>query len=531
MSEDHQPHPTAGFTGPDATPTPAGAGTGAWGGGQAEVLESGGPAAPAGPPARSRGGRRGLTVVAGAGAAALVAAGGAYAWALVGGGGDQAEDHLPATAVSVVRVDLNPSASQKLDAVRFFEKFPEARKEFDAQGGDLRKLLYTKLTDGYEGAPAWSEVEGWLGDRMALAAVPDPADKATAVPVLTFAVTDEAQARTGLAKLPDDSGFVVRDGWAIVSDSQPHAQAVADGVDDRPLSQDPSFRGDVDALGDAGIVRAWFDGRRSGPLIEKLTRSRGVPRSTTGWESLEKAHGAFALRFTGGTMELAGRMDGVEGADAASGASGVADLPESSLAAVGSGGTGAAVTRQWSTLMKQLEQTGTDREEIDTQIDEFEDQTGLELPGDLATLLGQRLAVALGKPGADDVPAVGARVWSQSPDLAAALGKVDALLEPTDGAIVREDAPGGYVLASSRQQADALAAGGKLGSDPRFTAAVPDPAAPSVGFVDVAGILAAYGEDLPAESRAWLDPLASVGMSAAPTGPTGVRFELRVTTR
>jgi hypothetical protein len=111
------------------------------------------------------------------------------------------------------------------------------------------------------------------------------------------------------------------------------------------------------------------------------------------------------------------------------------------------------------------------------------------------------------------------------------LGKVDELLEQTDGAVVRRDAPGGFVLASSRQHADALAAGGKLGSDPRFTAAVPDPAAPSVGFVDVAGVLAAYGQDLPAKERAWFEPLGTVGMSAAPTGPTGITFELRVTTR
>jgi hypothetical protein len=163
MSEDHQPYP------PPATPapTPPRGGAGAWTVGRPEVLESGGPAAPAGPSARSRG------------------------WPARPDRRRRCRRRRPRRRRRRVRVDARrrrwrpgrgppachrrrraqgrpePLGLQKLDAVRFFEKFPEARKEFDAQGGDLRKLLYTKLTADSEDAPAWSEVEGWLGDRMA----------------------------------------------------------------------------------------------------------------------------------------------------------------------------------------------------------------------------------------------------------------------------------------------------------------------------------------------------------------------------
>jgi hypothetical protein len=81
------------------------------------------PGAPVPPQDRLRG-RRASGLVA-AGVAVVLTGGAAMAWAAFNGNiGDQPEMHLPASTGAMIKVDLDPSAGQKIDAVRFLGKLP-----------------------------------------------------------------------------------------------------------------------------------------------------------------------------------------------------------------------------------------------------------------------------------------------------------------------------------------------------------------------------------------------------------------------
>nr|WP_257908767.1 hypothetical protein [Janibacter limosus] len=82
----------------------------------------------------------------------LLGGGALFAFSKVNGGGPQPESALPGTAVAFAKVDLDPSADQKLDAFRFARKFPGAKDSLNGvdENGDLRKELFDALQDDGE---------------------------------------------------------------------------------------------------------------------------------------------------------------------------------------------------------------------------------------------------------------------------------------------------------------------------------------------------------------------------------------------
>ena len=83
------------------------------------------------------------------GVVALVAAligGITYGAASLSGGGTQPEDALPAGAIAFAKVDLDPAAGQKVDAIRFLRKFPSLRDRL-AEDADLRKVLFDAVAE------------------------------------------------------------------------------------------------------------------------------------------------------------------------------------------------------------------------------------------------------------------------------------------------------------------------------------------------------------------------------------------------
>ena len=86
-------------------------------------------------------------VVGGAAVAVAALVGGiAYGAASLSGGGTQPEGALPAGAIAFAKVDLDPAAGQKVDAIRFMRKFPSLRGHV-AQDADLRKVLFDAVAD------------------------------------------------------------------------------------------------------------------------------------------------------------------------------------------------------------------------------------------------------------------------------------------------------------------------------------------------------------------------------------------------
>lgn len=490
-------------------------------------VEAGGPVPPG---ARPRG--RGFLVLVSAAVAAVLVGGAAFAWAAFNGDtGDQPERHLPASTGAFLKLDLAPSAGQKIDAIRFFAKFPFA-KGLDGTD-DPRKFLYEQVTKGQPTAPPWSQVEPWLGQRVAVAAVPGTGDDAA--PVVLLQVTDEAKAKASLDKIAaahtgSDAVFGVADGWATLSDTKAHLDAVTGGAKAGNLADDPTFRADVDAVGEQGVLSGWADPGRFPSLTKAFQGSGslalGLPGALPGGQDALKQRYAMAARFTGGNAEFVLKSIG-SAASAATGTGAgraVDQLPEGTVAAIGMSGVGESLKKTWASL-------GKEDSPFAGSVDALAEQTGLRLPDDLVALFGDQVALALGEPDASGQPVVGLRGASAAAGVGGAL---DRLLRFTDASglpLERRDVSGGYVLATTRGEADALAKGGTLGQSDAFRDAVPDAdRAAVVGYVDVQRVLETYGRSADADTVDALKPLRAVGLSVS-TGSDSATLTLRVTTR
>ena len=168
--------------------------------GDHEILSSSG-GDPAGVPTRGSGRRTALIAGGIVGGVALV---GGVAWAATWyfSSGPDAAEALPDSTIGYASINLDPSGDQKIEALKTLNKFPgfKAELKLDATD-DIRKELFEELQkDGtctdvdYD-----DDIEPWLGDRMAVAAVDLGEDEPTAVFVVQ--VSDKDKAEDGIHKL------------------------------------------------------------------------------------------------------------------------------------------------------------------------------------------------------------------------------------------------------------------------------------------------------------------------------------------
>jgi hypothetical protein len=472
----------------------------------------------------SSGRRRGLLVGGAVLAVALVGGGAALAASKLGGGGAQPDEVVPASAVAFVAFDLDPSSGQKIDFLRFARKFPDAA---DAIGkdDDVRKAVFEALKKQGDLKGDWaSDVEPWLGDRAGFAVLPPGADGEDPGAVAVLAVTDEAKARAGIAKVSEGKAACeFTDGWAVCSDDAAVAKkAVADAAD-RPLSQAKDYSGDVDALGERGIARAWFDLAK----LQEAVPSSGPQVSAALAGSQLKGRAAFALRFDGPTLELAGHAVGT-GLPELKGSAAVDDLPADSVAVYGFSGADRLVDYAYGQLRKTAEaMNGT--EQLDAMTQQLQQQMGITVPGDVTKAIGDRLALVYG--GTEGgAPKVAARLSGDR----GALDKIVHAVEGGTGVTLAQKQAGSYtVLASTPAYADAVAKGSGLGGVEAFQKAVPDAKdAQAVLYVDVAKLLSDLGDqaDLSATQRQQAEALSALGISVRQDGDR-LSYQMRLTTK
>lgn len=489
-------------------------------------------------PARttSRGGRRRASVIGGGVLALAVAGGaGAYAVSALGGGGAQPEVAVPSSAFALVRIDLDPAASQKLDALRFARRFPDVSSRL-GRGDDPRRAIFEALTkDSTLSGDYVRDVEPWLGQRAALAVVPGVQPEDDPVPLVVLAVTDAGAARTGLAKVVGAGRCVVSGDFAVCATDAGLAQRAVTDAGRSSLADDTGFSAAVAANGEDGVALAWADlakAKSALPALASALRSSGGRAGALG--SLAGGGdltGRFvaAVRFDGANLEVAGRVDGAP-LPAASGASGVGDLPAGTLVALGTGGADGIVTSAWTQLRTAFAAQGG-AEALERQVAAIKDQYGVALPGDLSSALGGRASLAFGglTAGAPDI----ALRTSGKPEAVATL--VDTLTRLGSGELTLSTPRAGSdtVVASSKAYAEKVSTGSGLGTSTVFTDAVPGfKDAQQVMFVDVAGLVAVAKGSLGADAATVrnLQPIAAVGLTGSRDG-SAATFDLRLTTR
>ena len=486
-------HPPGMPAGPSSQGSPGGYSRGG------DYLQ-GGPDQIQGPLRHSETQRRGwarVTIALVATATAVVlAAGGVYAYSALSGGPAQLAAHTPGDAVAYLEVNLDPPAAQKVAAIRFLRKFPDA-KTGDENGSLLDSVIEPLIPDEKSRRLYTEDVKTWLGDHAAVVADPQGGTVRTVVLAET---TDEDKTRTGLDRINAEQAdekskvrYAIADGVVYLAETQQAADTAARDGGATALDANGTFGGDVKKVGTDGIVTFWTD----------LTSAAKYDAQVGG--SAAQGRVAGSLRFTDTTADLRIRTIGNQ-TKTGSQAVGprLAKLPDDTAIAIGLSG-GDELVR---TAYDQLEEAGLSR-----MLDKAERDSGLRLPDDVAALVGSSTVVAFG--GTGDQRGLG--LVSTTDDPASARRAADTLLrkvDPDSTLTVRSTADG-TVLASSAAYADQLTADGGLGRQQLFTDSLPDlDRATAVVYVDLQKAADISGDELPSEVAA----LRSVGLTASSTG-------------
>jgi hypothetical protein len=480
-----------------------------------------------------------IPLVAGLAVVAVVAGGGIFAYGKLAGGGQPA-DVLPGNAIAYARIDLNPSAGQKVAAVRFMLKFPSAKEKIGltSDKDDLRQKLFDliKKDSGNELADVDfdKDIKPWLGDRAGAAAVPgkdggEPdaivavevknEDKANAGLDKLFAKEDKANA--GLDKLfaKEDKkpGRVFTDGYVLLSADQATVDAAVATSKDSPLSGNATFKADMDALGEQGFVSLWADLKGLAAL---------APKEIASQTTLSEGSAAAALRFDSQYVELKGiaRGDKSIKVNSANAGDQIAKLPDSTAGALTLSDGANLVDTVW----KQLEKSGASLN-LPELTKGFSEEYGLVLPDDLKPLLGKNLSIAVDKDSSNG-PKIAARIETDPAKAETVVDKVTSLIRAHSpmGEVPIKKAKDDktLVIATDQAYADQVLKGGNLGQSESFKQAVPDTSgAVLVGFVDFAAI-GALNEEIGRDKD--YAALRSAGLTSRVTGDGQGEFTLRV---
>lgn len=512
--------------------------------GESEILESGG-GEPAG---SSRRGRRTAVLAGGALAGVAVLGGAAWAASWYLSSGAQPAEVLPDTTLGYVSVNLDPGGQQLLAAKETLEKFPAWNDEEIGSQGDLRKWLFEEAQQesGCEDLDYAADVEPWLGDRAAIAGVDTGGEMP--VGVVAIEVKDQDQAGDGLEQLKacaadeiaaesgtsedgsstEDGGYAFSGDWVLLAETTQIAEDVVAATEAGSLADDQDHQRMLDEAGDAGIM-TMYAAPEAGDWMVDLARETGS-MGTDGAEMLLAAYEDFGgaagqVRFGDGSMEVefAGEF-AAEFTDSFANDAGddvVATLPADTAVAIGYGFNPGWVDALVGQLEPALGMTP------DAFYAEIESATGLSLPEDVETLLGESAAV--GVSGEADVEAmVNSGDFSSIVFAAKVKGDPEAIEDVLDrirgqlptGTELMSRSEGDYVVVGVNEQAlEAFAADGDLGGQDDYQDVIPE----SEQAVSVVYLNADAGDDwlVKAMEAAGADedevdnarPLAAIGAS------------------
>jgi hypothetical protein len=500
-------------------------------------------------------------------AVALVLAGGAaFAVTKLGGGGQQPAEALPGNAIAYWRMDIDPSVGQKVAAVRFLSTFPKSNGDFTT--GDIRKKLWDaaqKDNPSIKDIDYDRDIKPWLGDRLGMSVSAPHQSGDDPMVAVALQVKDEGKAREGIDKIlaavpagpatsfgasaPIPGGtheLVAKDsdkpdyffhGDYAVFTMPGRAAEVRSAIDEGPLSDNTTFAGDMDDLGEPGIVSGWADlgglAERAGDLMGPRTRA----------EQLKKAgRFAVALRFDSDYLELAGITRGQESTKAPQDEveSAITSLPDDTAVAVALSHGDQIIGNAWDSFMKladdQSQPLGS-TQSAQQLLDEFKERYGIALPEDLQTLVGRNLVIAA--PDQDfentsgpEVVIAGVRVKTDTGKATEVMTKLEKLArdEGSELPLVHHAKGDSFLVATGQPGLDWIARGGRLGDSDSFRLAVPGAkTAEWVSYVDLDDLehhyLGAIKDD---EEREFVKSLRSFGMTAHLTGDGEGSFSIRL---
>jgi hypothetical protein len=460
------------------------------------------------PPPRSANARGPMAALVIGTAMALIVGGGAYAFYRIDPlhffrAGPQAAEAVPADALAYAAVDLDPAATQKINALRFLDHFPGFADvaEIKDERDDIRKSIFTDAIDSLDcpGVSYGDTVEPWLGNKFGFAAMPGD-DGGDPEPLVVIETTDTGRAGDAFDTLQacakdsgsnDEFGFAFSGDYALLASSGDLAQTYADEADKASLADDADFNADMDALGDLGVATAWVDIARLIDTYRSNLFESGLPGSAAdpgGVIDLLKAQSqraAATFRFSSDHADVVTAVRG-DFPHSDYGDNEIVSLPDSTVFALSVSGGGDALAASWDDIMAAQRQLNAN---VDEEIRSFERQTGLNVPDDLETLLGENLMIALDRDGLSAATLTsgdpsqlnaGIRFTGDGPKLHDLYDRIMGLLEGSVGTELpfsKQDFDDGLAIATNDSYAGKLAdLDGDLGDSQNFQSVVDDAA-------------------------------------------------------
>ncbi|MFL6240402.1 MAG: DUF3352 domain-containing protein [Actinomycetes bacterium] len=195
--------------------------------------------------------------------AVVIAGGGAVvAYRTLAGGGPQPEKYAPGSTFAFAKVDLDPSAGEKVAVYRFARKFPAGVTKRLKNSDDLRdrllRMVFKNSSDPHIDYD--KDIKPWLGARVGVAGFVDAADKPQALGIV--AVHDEAEARKSLTRLHNDNSsfaYDVKNDYALLAQSQDVITSAEHQLAKGNLEKQATFHNDLQRLGGGQIITAWAD--------------------------------------------------------------------------------------------------------------------------------------------------------------------------------------------------------------------------------------------------------------------------------
>ena len=321
--------------------------------------------------------------------------------------------------------------------------------------------------------------------------------------------------------------MTTRDGFALITPKGGGSTVLSD-LSKGSLAANPTFSGDMSALGDQGIASMWFDGKGFGEFAKSMgSASSGLDAAQL--DGVGRA--AIALRFDADYVELAGIGRGSKNLpDTPPVTGGAAALPDSTMVAMQYNGLGDAFGKAWPQLQKTIAGTPSGAETLSG----IESQFGIKLPDDMQVLLGKSLTLAVpeqdfSKVGQSELPTIGARIVTTDAKRADEI--VQGLVEKggVDNFVKRKVNGDKLFLATTDDYLGAIQQDGKLGATDAYKKAVADgDKATTAIFVNLDKLEPTYLKSVPADYQEFVKALSAVGVSATVVTNGDSTFALRL---
>jgi hypothetical protein len=433
------------------------------------------------------------------------------------GGGQQPEDVLPKNTIAIAKVDLAPKLGQRKAVYDISRKFGSVHaKSVESVKDDLLATLFDSATTSVDYA---KDIKPWLGDRAAVAVVPDNSPDHVSV-VVAVQYTDKAKAERSLNdanKTSQDTpvAYTFSGDYVLLAETKGAVNAAAKA--DQHLSDNSLFTNATDALGGDQIITGWADVKGVYEVLPPDQRAQVKLESDPSGSFVIGAHAdSHYVEIQGKAVDVGDSLKqyGANRFASGRGHNLLATMPIASTLAFEITGVGDALTRAYDSVAK---------EDWFGQVNESAQQYGLTLPDDLRTIFGTDVGVAVFGNLTDNPRAV-ARIMTEKPDEAVKILTRVPSPEDTPPFALETESSNSYFIGTDAG-AIALARKGTLGASAPFKRALPD--ATDAGFalyVSIGRAAQLAGDSAPPE----VDKLEAFGMTA--NGETGA-FRIRLTFR